>query len=219
MIGPNDGRLLFTVDGNLPVTVFENASTRGSWLTAQEAAAFLTGCEIFLRRFRPDLVWTYGGDPVSLAVQRLAKHLRIPILFALHNFSYASREPFELAGCVTVPSEFSRRYHREKLGLECHVLPNIVNWQEADVRTHLAPRDAGKADGTRRLPATFADGIGSWLLVRLESLTYADGTRKRADGTRKRAGGREQVATGRGSAEGMTRGRGEREKGEPKDSS
>jgi hypothetical protein len=41
--GSYDARLLFTVDGNLPVTVFENASTRGGWLNVQEAQAFLNG--------------------------------------------------------------------------------------------------------------------------------------------------------------------------------
>jgi hypothetical protein len=61
-----EARLLFTVDGNLPVTVFENASTRGGWLNVQEAQAFLTACDIFLRKNRPDVVWTYGGDPVSM---------------------------------------------------------------------------------------------------------------------------------------------------------
>ena len=132
-IGPYDGRLLFTVDGNLPVTVFENASTGGGWLNVQEAAAFLTGYEIFLRRNRPDLVWTYGGDPASIAVQSVAKRLQIPILFVLRNFSYAGREPFELVDCVTVPSEFSRAYYKETLGLSCRVLPNIVNGKAANV--------------------------------------------------------------------------------------
>jgi hypothetical protein len=42
--------LLFTVDGNLPGTVFENAATRGGWLNVQEAQAFLTACDIFLRK-------------------------------------------------------------------------------------------------------------------------------------------------------------------------
>jgi glycosyltransferase involved in cell wall biosynthesis len=128
-----DARLLFTVDGNLPVTVFENASTRGGWLNAEEAQAFLTACDIFLRKNRPDIVWTYGGDPVSIAVQRLAKRLGIYVLFALHNFSYFDRTAFESVDCITVPAEFSRRYYREKLGIECRVLPNIVNWKAAEV--------------------------------------------------------------------------------------
>jgi glycosyltransferase involved in cell wall biosynthesis len=130
----SDARLLFTVDGNLPVTVFENASTRGGWLNVREAQAFLTGCDIFLRKNRPDVVWTYGGDPVSIAVQNLAKRLSIRVLFTLYNFSYFDRRPFEAVDCVAVPCEFSRRYYHEKLGLDCRVLPVIVNWKAAKVR-------------------------------------------------------------------------------------
>ena len=90
-IGHYRGRMIFTSYGPLPVTLFNSASTRGGWTNAEEIAAFLSGCEIFLRRNRPDLVWTYGGDPVSSALHRMVKALGIPILFALHNFAY--RDP------------------------------------------------------------------------------------------------------------------------------
>jgi glycosyltransferase involved in cell wall biosynthesis len=125
--------MLFTVDGKLPVTVFENVSTRGGWLNVQEAQAFLTAVDIFLQKNRPDVMVTYGGDPVSIAVQRLAKRRGITIVFELHNFSYSDRTAFEAVDYVTVPAEFSRRFYRERLGLECHLLPNIVNWEAAEV--------------------------------------------------------------------------------------
>ncbi len=74
-LGPYNGRLIFFIEGNLPVTLFENGSTRGGWFGEKEVKAFLKGCEIFLRKSRPDVVWTYGGDAVSIAVQRVAKSL------------------------------------------------------------------------------------------------------------------------------------------------
>jgi glycosyltransferase involved in cell wall biosynthesis len=125
--------LIFLVEGKIAVTLFENGSTRGGWFGPQEINAFLAGCDIFLRKNRPDMVVTYGGDGVALAAQRLVKRLGIPIVFELHNFAYANRSAFEAVDYVTVPSEFSRRYYREKLGLDCHVLPNIVNWKAAEV--------------------------------------------------------------------------------------
>jgi glycosyltransferase involved in cell wall biosynthesis len=121
-------------EGTIAVTLFENASTRGGWFGRDEVNAFLTACDLFLRKNRPDVVVTYGGDAVSIAVQRLAKRLDVPIVFWLHNFAYTDRSAFEAVDYVIVPSEFSRRYYREKLGLECHVLPNIVNWEAAEVR-------------------------------------------------------------------------------------
>ena len=126
-IGSYRGRMIFTLYGKAPVTLFNSVSTRGTWIDRAEIAAFLSGCEIFLARNRPDLVWTYGGDPVSLAVQRLAKHFGIPILFALHNFFYRHLEPFRLADRVIVPTEFARKFYTETLGLACQLLPLVVD--------------------------------------------------------------------------------------------
>ncbi len=132
-IGQYRGRLIFLVEDNVPITLFENGSTRGAWLSAEEAKAFLTACDIFLRKNRPNLVITYGGDPVSIAVQHLAKRHGAKVVFWLHNFAYPGREPFAAADRVIVGSEFSKRYYCEKLGLDCHVLPYIVHWKEANV--------------------------------------------------------------------------------------
>jgi glycosyltransferase involved in cell wall biosynthesis len=34
---------------------------------------------------------------------------------------------------VTVPSDFSRRHHWAKLGLACHTLPNVIDWERVEV--------------------------------------------------------------------------------------
>jgi hypothetical protein len=105
-----EARLIFLTEGKVSVTLFENGSTRGGWLGQQEVNAFLAGCEMFLKKNRPDIVVTYGGDPVSIAVQRLAKRHGAIVVFWLRNFSYHARAPFEAVDCIIVPSEFSRRY-------------------------------------------------------------------------------------------------------------
>ena len=71
----------------------------------------------FLRKNRPDVVWTYGSDAVSLAVQQLVKRLDIPIVFGLHNLNYQDVEAFRMADYVVVPSEFCRQHYWETLGL------------------------------------------------------------------------------------------------------
>ena len=71
--------MIFTSHGQVPMTLFNSASTRGGWINAEEIAAFLAGCEIFLPRNRPDLVWTYGGDPVSRALHQLVAAARHPL--------------------------------------------------------------------------------------------------------------------------------------------
>ena len=125
-IGQYKGRMIFTSHGAVRVTFFNSASTRSGWIDEQEVAAFLTGCEIFLARNRPDAVLTYGGDAVAIAVQRVVKHFGIPIVFGLHNFSYHNLSPFRLVDRIFVPTEFARRHYRDTLGLDCQVLPLVM---------------------------------------------------------------------------------------------
>ena len=142
-IGPFPGRMIFTSHGKLPVTVMKTAWASDGWLNREEIAAFLTGCELFLERTRPDVLWTYGGDPVSLVVQQMAKERGIPIVFWLHNFSYSDLAAFRFADRVVVPTEFARRHYREKLGLECEVLPLVVDPERVGVRSLGFSRNPG----------------------------------------------------------------------------
>jgi len=150
-IGPHRGRMIFTTHDNVAVTLFNSASTRGGWLNSEEIAAFLASCEIFLKKNRPDLVWTYGGDPVSLAVQKLAKRLDIPILFALHNFAYRDTRAFEMVDYVIVPTEFCRQFYWDTIGLAAMYLPLVVDPERVLVSGTLR---VPMADGTRSVPDT-----------------------------------------------------------------
>ena len=125
--------LLFTVRDEVTIGLFKNNSTLGRWLNEAEVTAFAVACKRFLWNSRPNVVWTYGGDPVSLVIHRLAKELDIPVVFSLHNFDYSRSDVFCSVDCVAVPGEYSRKHYLEKLGLACRVLPNVVNWDEAYV--------------------------------------------------------------------------------------
>ncbi|MGO9113403.1 MAG: glycosyltransferase [Thermoguttaceae bacterium] len=145
-IGPHRARMTFTTHEKIPVTLFNSASTRGGWINDEEIAAFLAGCEAFLTQNRPDVVWTYGGEPVSCAVQQLAKRLDIPILFALHNFAYRDASSFQMADYVIVPTEFCRQYYWDTIGLASLKLPLVVDPARVSVdgSAHHNPRAAGE---------------------------------------------------------------------------
>jgi glycosyltransferase involved in cell wall biosynthesis len=140
-IGEYQARMIFALQGTLPVTVFRAASTRGQWKDEAEVTAFLQAYTEFLEKYRPDAVWTYGGDAVAAAMVKLARDRHIPVVFALHNFSYHDVGSFASVDYVTVPSDFSRQYHWAALGLACHTLPNAIDWQRVQV-TGREPRFA-----------------------------------------------------------------------------
>ena len=103
-------------------------------------------------------------------MQQLAKRHGAKVVFWLHNFAYHDRAAFALVDYIVVPSEFSRRYYREKLGLECNVLPNIVHWEEAEQRSEVGASEVSGSDARDRsatvaspallpLPATYVTFI------------------------------------------------------------
>jgi glycosyltransferase involved in cell wall biosynthesis len=91
-----------------------------------------------VRRFRPDVVLTYGGDAASRGVVRVAREAGARVAFWLHNFAYADARSFAGCDAVVVPSSYSREHHRRALGVECVALPPVI-----DAARVLAERPGG----------------------------------------------------------------------------
>jgi glycosyltransferase involved in cell wall biosynthesis len=126
-VGSAEARLTFAVDGDVPVTVFRTAHTTTPHMSRDEQWVFLDAFEMFLGRNRPDVLLTYGGRPVDLALVELAKRRDIIVVFLLHNLHYEGPRPFLLADHVIVPSQFAREHYWNNLGLSCQCLPNILD--------------------------------------------------------------------------------------------
>ena len=97
----------------------------------EERLAFLAHFEVALDRSRPDIIVTYGGDLLSLQIRSIARSRGCFVVFALHNFSYMNRAAFDVVDSIFVPSRFAAAYYRHKLGLECHCLPNLIDFDRA----------------------------------------------------------------------------------------
>ena len=94
---------------------------------AAEAAAYLDLAEQMLDRFAPQVLLTYGGQPVNRALMALARRCGIPVVFHLHNLAYADRALFTDVSAALVPSEFARRYYAGHLGLESTAIPPAMS--------------------------------------------------------------------------------------------
>jgi glycosyltransferase involved in cell wall biosynthesis len=106
------------------VTLLPASSSRAERApSAREGGVFLDLVEQALEKFRPDVVLTYGGSPVSLDLMRRARAKRIPVVFHLHNFSYNDRRGFDDVSAVLVPTECARRLYARRLGLDCTHIP------------------------------------------------------------------------------------------------
>jgi glycosyltransferase involved in cell wall biosynthesis len=96
--------------------------------TPEVGKAFLALLEGVLDQFCPDLVLTYGGDWLARESIDRVKRRGVPVVFALHNFSYHDAEYFRPIDAVVVPSEFARRHYRQTLGLESVAIPGPWRW-------------------------------------------------------------------------------------------
>jgi glycosyltransferase involved in cell wall biosynthesis len=91
---------------------------------APDGERFLDLARQVLGRFRPDVLLTYGGHAVSLDLMRIARASGSPVVFHLHNFGYNDRRAFADVSAVLFPSEYSRRDHWRRLGLDGTVIPD-----------------------------------------------------------------------------------------------
>lgn len=116
-----------TADG-YPVSVFEpDPADDRRRPTRTEAAAFAHLLGEAVRSFRPDVVLTYGGDPASRAVPRVAKAVGARVAFWLHNLAYTSAECFAGCDAIVTASEAARAHYRATLGVETTMLPGPWN--------------------------------------------------------------------------------------------
>ena len=125
LVAGQPAKMIFARAGEVPITVFRNQFTRLGPAPG-EFPLVLAAYDLFLETNRPEAILTYGGGPLGDAMIGQAKRRGIPVVFWLHNFQYHDAASFRDTDYVIVPSEFSRRYHRERLGLRCEVLPNVI---------------------------------------------------------------------------------------------
>ena len=134
--GPYRSRLLYTRRRDVPITVMRLDSTRHVRPRPAEVGAVLEFFRRYLEVLRPDVLLTYGGDPATVGMIDLARRREIPVVFAIHNLGYRKAPPLTTVDHRIVASEFACRHYRDKVGLDCHALPNPVDWDRVRVDDH-----------------------------------------------------------------------------------
>jgi glycosyltransferase involved in cell wall biosynthesis len=136
-IASNPPRLI-GFNGGMAVTALHRPLHRYRDFDPVEFKELALLVEDSLDRFQPDVLVTYGGDPLTMEVVSRARRRGIVTVFTLHNFAYTHISTFNEIDTVLVPSRFSAEHHRRTLGLDCVVIPNLIDQHR--VRTEV--RDA-----------------------------------------------------------------------------
>ncbi|HEX5273312.1 MAG TPA: glycosyltransferase [Gemmataceae bacterium] len=105
-----------------PVVAREDA------VTAADAAPLLALYERALDDYRPDLVLTYGGYALGREIIARARRRGLPVVFWLRNFAYPKSDLFREVSGTVVGSRYSREAYRQRLGIDCTVIPSPLDW-------------------------------------------------------------------------------------------
>ena len=132
--GTERARILYTQRGHIPITVVNLDLSPQVSLRPDDVHTVLGFFRSFLELNQPDVMLTYGGDPITNALIDMARRRGIPIVFAIHNLQYFDPRPFANVDFCIVPSQFTQRCYRDRVGLECHVLANPVDWDRVLAR-------------------------------------------------------------------------------------
>ena len=124
---PDVPRHYHLVYGGIPLTLHPSPTSRLHVPDEDERDEFFRLYTAMLDRFRPDVLFNFGGDPLAHEVRARARAGGTTVVLALHNLSYTIPDPFETADAVIVPSAFAADYYRRALGIECAVLSNLVD--------------------------------------------------------------------------------------------
>jgi hypothetical protein len=116
----------------VPVTLMLGLALPRSY-TAEETGEFLRLFEVVSARFRPDVLVSYGGGPLTRELFRQAKSRGVVTVFTLHNLRYGDPTAFADVDAVLVASRFAAEHYKATLGLRCTVLPNLIDWERVRV--------------------------------------------------------------------------------------
>jgi hypothetical protein len=57
----------------------------------------------------------------------MVRQLGIRIVFSFHNFYYLDASMFMPGDCIAVPPAFAQAFYRKTPGLECRILPYVID--------------------------------------------------------------------------------------------
>ncbi len=109
------------------VTLLPTSSSRADKApNPRDGTLYIDMATTVLDRFRPEILLTYGGHPVSRSLMLKARARGTAVVFHLHNFGYNDRRGFEDVDAVIFPSEYSRRLYVRRVGIDGVVIPDPI---------------------------------------------------------------------------------------------
>lgn len=83
-----------------------------------------------LKRFAPDILFTYGGTPEDLRRRRKARRCGVKVVFGLRNLGYLAPGSLDEVDAILAASRFLADKYRDALGVESTTLPPPMDMED-----------------------------------------------------------------------------------------
>ena len=123
-------------DGNLTHNLLPVKSTDRHEMTSLEEEAFLAAYTDLLDKFRPDMVFTYGGHCLELCMADEATDRHIPMAFFLVNGNYQGTRWCRDIDMILTDSRATSDYYRKKYGIVPVVFGAPINPESVVAENH-----------------------------------------------------------------------------------
>ena len=123
-------------DGPLVHQLTVTASTRRDQVSCDEESAWFAHYQHALDRFRPDLVFYYGGLPFDFLIAAEARSRGIAVAFYLANGNYRESRAFRDVDLVLTDSRATAQRYRDQMGIAPVPVGKFIDAQ-AVVAPHL----------------------------------------------------------------------------------
>ncbi len=124
----HSGRLILTRRGRVPITLLEVRPQRPEDFGVEFIPTHVAFLSKFLDVYRADAVVVDSTDPLAHSIALLAKRRDTPVILWLDQIVPDPASVFWHVDYCLVPTEFTRAYYWDYMGLACHTLPTALDW-------------------------------------------------------------------------------------------
>jgi glycosyltransferase involved in cell wall biosynthesis len=115
---PHRGTFAKIVDGPLEHQLLITAGTSRGQMTSLEEGVWFATYRGVLERFKPDLVFQYGGRPLDFLVSNEARFHGIPVLFYIANGNYKHKRWCRDVDLILTNSRATADLYKRRLGVK-----------------------------------------------------------------------------------------------------
>lgn len=122
-----DKKMLRTIVHGVEHLILRTKITRRGEMTCNEQEQYLQLFREQIRKYRPDMVFMWGGMLLEMTMMREAREAGIPVIFYLVNGGYKNKDTFKYVSQVVTDTQATADLYKQRLGLDLKVVGKFID--------------------------------------------------------------------------------------------